>query len=145
MVEIPDSERLYRRVLSGRGQVMRDSGGRLRISSMAFEDRGRKPSVDRESLCAGGAEWTRQDPANGVLAFHTGEVRAIDTVVQRDARGREVAQHHIEVEPAPLDENPAHCQIVPSPEYQGEGAFRKLREALALLAVVQIAPRDVRD
>lgn len=145
MADIPDVETLYRRVLPERRQVTRDPDGRLRVSSSAFDDREMKPSVDRESHCTGGPAWTQQVTDNGVLSLNTGAVRAIDTVVQRDAKGRLVEQHKIDVEPAPLPDNPAHCQIVASPEYRSDSAFRKLRERLALMALPVILPRDVRD
>lgn len=58
---VADAEELYRAVLNDPDRFFpRDAQGNRRISSMAFNDAGRRPSVDRAVLCPSGPQETRE-------------------------------------------------------------------------------------
>jgi len=56
---VADTETLYRAVRNDPRFIAIDSDGNARISSMAFNDPSRRPSVDRAALCPGGPQETR--------------------------------------------------------------------------------------
>jgi hypothetical protein len=142
---VDDDEVLYRRV-PHRPNHFRHENGRIRVTSQAFSDRRFRPSVDRATLCGNDPTSTQTDPTDAVASLITFQVRGIDTVEQRDERGEVVIRHAIDVEPNPirndpvLPDNPAHAEIYAIPEMRNERTFRRLREALAMLAEWQIPP-----
>lgn len=70
---IGDEEILYRAVANEARYFPVDAEGNTRISSTAFNDAGRRPSVDRAALCPGGPEETRARfrAGSGVLSLVT--------------------------------------------------------------------------
>ncbi|MFN6566135.1 hypothetical protein [Dendronalium sp. ChiSLP03b] len=62
------------------------------------------------------------------------EVRMINNIAQGDTKGNPLFVYKMDVFPRPTDDNPAHAQIEPSPEYKNKTPFRKLIEKLAFLA-----------
>ena len=136
---ISNDEHLYRSV---RGELREneytyDSTGRLKIRSNAFRDRNKKPSVDRASLREFNPALSRLDVSDGIVTLLTADVRAIGDVTTRIDETS--VPHEVDVEYSPLEQNPAHAQIVVRPEYLGskkkqENAFHLLRVALARLA-----------
>jgi hypothetical protein len=136
---VGEGEILYRRVLPGQYQLS-EVDGTLRIYSSAFNDQGYKPSVDREALC-GGALSCKKQASDGILALITREVRRLSVPASPDQLGN-VQSHSIDVKARPifannqenLPENLAHAQIEADPAFLIQSRFRKLKEALALLA-----------
>jgi len=151
--EIANEEVVYRCVFFGRN-LYRLEGGRLIVSSQAFADRERKPSVDRASFCGSDPSWAQMDQRDGVVSLMTGAVRELNTVVQRDSKGRETFTYKLDVEPDPIfgrpgeRDSPAHARIVPHPDYRTRSAFRKVMEQLAYLAnerTWEMLPADFRS
>ncbi|GAA6620648.1 hypothetical protein [Scytonema sp. NUACC26] len=136
---VADDELLYRCVFHGadRYYYLEESG--VRLSSQAFADRGQAPSVDRAKLCNYDPQWTQKNPNDAVVSLVAGDIRVIDDIVQKDAKGKELWTYKIDVCPRPLADNPAHAQIEPSPAYQNRNTFRKVSEKLARLATERIA------
>ncbi|OGQ91855.1 MAG: hypothetical protein A2289_11710 [Deltaproteobacteria bacterium RIFOXYA12_FULL_58_15] len=142
MSEILGAEPLYRRVLCGVGHFQPLEDGTVKISSQAFSDRGMKPSVDRSSLCPHGPSYSQADLSDGVVSVLASGVRGI---AARSVKDGVTISYAIDVFPDPLPGNPAHAEIRPSPEYATKSAFRKVLEALALLAAWEIYPEEIRS
>ena len=136
---ISDDEQLYRSVRGALrdNEYTYDSTGRLKIRSNAFRDRNKKPSVDRAKLRECEPSLSKQNETDGIVTLLTADVRGIGNVITR--LDETPVRHRVDVEYAPLAQNPAHCQIVVRPEYfdsktKQENAFYLLRVALARLA-----------
>lgn len=149
---VGDAEVLYRRVPTGQNYY-RLVGGVLRVSSQAFADRHRAPSVDRAVLCGHDPHWAQESADDGVVSVVASDVRAID-LPQRDLKGNVEFRYGIDVHPDPIAAsaerraNPAHAEIRPSPEYRTDSVFKRLLEALARLAGDRpwdVRPVDHRD
>ncbi|MBR8828430.1 MAG: hypothetical protein DSM107014_11120 [Gomphosphaeria aponina SAG 52.96 = DSM 107014] len=134
MDNVADEEVLYRCVFYGKNNYKIDENNEIRVSSQAFTDRNQRPSVDRASLCNNNPKYSQKDSKDGVVSLITRDVRLIDTVIQNDKKGKEEFTYKIDVKSRPLDENHAHAQIEPNPEYRNKTPFRKLLERLAYLA-----------
>ena len=138
---ISDEEKLYRSV---RGELSHDeytydATGRLKIRTEAFRDRNKKPSVDRANLREFNPSLSKLNETDGIVTLTTGDVRAIGDVTTRIDDN--TVRHRVDVEYAPLAQNPAHSHIVVYPEYFGsktkqKNAFYLLRVALARLATM---------
>lgn len=131
---VRDDETLYRAMLNTEKVVRYTySGGKFKITSQAFFDRNRQPSVGR-------AELTECDPAlylshsnldekSGVISLNAGVVREIDLEL-----------HTVKVKPAPEKGNPGHAKIIMIPKLccisnkKRKSEFGDLREALADIA-----------
>ena len=136
---VRNEEELYRSV---RGKLEEeysyDSKGKLRISSEAFRDRDRKPSVDRAELRGFNPVLSKLSDTDGVVSLITADVRAIGAVKTKNLN-EDVVIHAVDVVYAPTAENPAHSQIVVNPEFFGSkskqrNVFKLLQLALAELA-----------
>ncbi len=101
----------------------------VKVRSEAFFDPQRRPSVDRAELCSHDPAYTRRG-VDGVVSLVAREVRAIDDVLLHDP----VRVFMVDVEPRPLQDNPAHAQIYLQPESNNDRVFRRLRISLARLA-----------
>lgn len=110
------------------------NNGEVYLSSQAFADRNRRPSVDRAKLCGHDPSYTQFRLSDYVCSLVTGDVRAIATVVKHDKKGVPQVQHNIDVEPVPLYDNAAHAEIYAVPEISGGRLFERLLERLAYLA-----------
>lgn len=142
---IGDDELLYRCVVPGGGRV-EWSDGEVKASTQAFFDRSYRISVDRAHLCGNNPAHTQVEPGDHVCRLRAGDVRRINTVQSFEPDGKTVARNYdVRVEPDPVAEdharnqkaNPAHAVIFahPHPEVGLKSVFRRLREALAQLAV----------
>src|SRR6202030_4326465 len=106
-------EELYRSVRPGEYKTI---GGRVIISASAFNDRDRKPSVDRAWPNRDFKE-IRKSPVDGITKVIAREVRNTSTVGAFDGKGRKVRRHTVDVMHRPIvncpgePDNPAHCQI----------------------------------
>ena len=92
------------------------------------------PSVDRASLCGNNPCYSQKDEKDAVVSLITKDVRLIDSVIQNNPKGEPEFTYKIDVLARATEENPAHAQIEPSPEYRNKTPFRKLLERLAYLA-----------
>lgn len=129
---VDDDEVLYRAVKPVLWKQKRD--GEFYLSSQAFADRNRRPSVDRARLCGYDPSHAQFQPSDYVCNLVAGEVRAIATVVKHDKKGVPQVRHNIDVEPVPLPDDAAHAEIYAVPEISGGRLFERLLERLAYLA-----------
>ena len=138
---VADSEVLYRAVTAVPRCLVSDAQGNVRISSMTFNDAGRRPSVDRAILCPGGAADTqvRFSSGSGVLSLVAGDVRRLTA-----AHGGTGQVYGVDVDPVPVEGNPAHGEIFGRPPFDTDKVFERIKQALARLAEVTIPPEDVR-
>lgn len=129
---VDDDETLYRSIVPELWKQKND--GEFYLSSQAFADRNRRPSVDRAKLCGYDPGYTRFRPSDLVCGLIAEDVRAISTVVKHDRKGVPLVRHNIDVEPVPLPDDPAHAEIYTVPEISGGRLFERLLEKLAYLA-----------
>ena len=136
---VVDDEILYRAVLNDERFFPQDGQGGRRISSMAFNDAGRRPSVDRAILCPRGPAETRDRfrPGSGVLSLIAGDLRQFTAT-----HGTTGQVYGVDVEPVPLPENPAHAEIFGRPPFDTDKIFDRIKQALARIATVTIPPGD---
>ena len=136
---IRDDEGLYRSVRGKYGEEYSyDNIGKLKISSEAFRDRERKPSVDRAELKESNPSLSKRNDTDGIISLITADVRAIGTVKTK-IQNTDTTVHAVDVIYDPIPENPAHSQIVVNPEFFGSknkqrNVFKLLQLALAELA-----------
>jgi hypothetical protein len=134
---VADDEFLYRcifyKTLDGT-KTYKIENGKVYVSISAFRDASLTPSVDRAALCEYNPVYTQKNPEDGVVSLICQDVRLIDSVVQKDPKGKEEFTYKIDVLPRPLPDNNAHAQIEPTPSYRSKSVFRKLLERLAFLA-----------
>lgn len=130
-----DEEKLYRSV---RGEIEYDEysvndAGEYIIQPAAFRDRNKQPSVDRAELRNFNPSLSKLGDTDGIVSLITGEVRRLP---QNDI---ELTDHTIDVIYMPTMENPAHSQIIMTPnssisKTRERKAFKSLQKALARLA-----------
>lgn len=136
---VQDDEVLYRSVRGKYGEEYAyDNIGKLKISSEAFRDRERKPSVDRAELKEFNPSLSKRSDTDGIISLIAADVRAIGTVKTK-IQNTETTVHAVDVIYDPIPENPAHSQIVVNPEFFGSknkqrNVFKLLQFALAELA-----------
>ncbi|MFV8628544.1 hypothetical protein ACNRDB_03495 [Ralstonia pseudosolanacearum] len=130
---IDNAEIVYRRVPND-PMFFSVVGGKLRVHSVAFNDKTQKPSVERSSLLDNEPQRAKTVGTQGVVGLVTGSVRGIDTVTQTDTDGNVIKTHQIDVVPDKLPDNPAHALITHAPEFQSKRPFERLKERLARLA-----------
>ena len=136
---VRNDEILYRSVRGKYGEEYAyDNIGKLKISSEAFRDRNKKPSVDRAELRGFNPVLSKLSDTDGVVSLMAADVRAIGTVKTK-ILNEDVVIHAVDVVYAPTPENPAHSQIVVNPEFFGSkskerNVFKLLQLALAELA-----------
>ena len=112
-----------------------DAQGRLvRLGHSAFNDPDRTPSVDRATLRDDGPQATRFDEPAGVVTLSADEVRSISTVVTFTKQGQPLHRHTVDVRHVPELGNYAHALIETAPHAAGDGAWKKLKEALCVVA-----------
>ncbi len=128
---VGDHELMYRNVRLG----YHTQDDPPKVTSEAFFDPQRRPSVDRAELCGHDPLHTRLG-RDGVAQLLAGEVRSIDDVVLHEP----LRVYNVDVEPKPImndpvyRDNPAHAQIYLKPESNNDKLFRRLRVSLARLA-----------
>ena len=134
---VSDDETLFRAVMNDRRMFPTDGHGNRRVSSMAFNDSRRRPSVDRAILCPGGARdtQTRFEAGSGVLSLIVSDVRGITTT-----HGATGELYSVDVEPVPLTDNPSHAEIFGRPPFDTDRIFDRIKQALARIAEVAIPP-----
>ena len=134
---VANDEILYRAVMNEARFFPSDGHGGYRISSIAFNDIERRPSVDRAALCPNGASNTqnRFRSGSGVLSLVAAEIRQIAAT-----HGSTGQVYFVDVEPVPLPNNPAHAEIFGRPPFDTDKIFDRIKQALSRLAAVSIAP-----
>lgn len=134
---VANEETLFRAVANDLRFLPVDEQGIRRISSMAFNDVARRPSVDRASLCPGGAIETRDRfrAGSGVLSLIAGEVRELSTT--HGSTGR---VYGVDVEPVPLTQNSAHAEIYGRPPFDTDKIFDRIKQALSQIATLTLSP-----
>lgn len=132
---VTDDEILFRAILNDPRYLPLDSDGNQRISAMAFNDVGRRPSVDRAALCAGGPVETRNrfGHGSGVLSLVAGEIRGFTAI-----HGKTGQVYYVDVEPVPLSDNPAHTEIFGRPPFDTDRIFDRIKQALTRIATITI-------
>ena len=130
---VDESEVLYRAVKNDPRMFPTDGEGNRRISSMAFNDAGRRPSVDRASLCPKGPSETRDrfSAGSGVLSLVAKDVRALTAT-----HGATGNVYGVDVEPVPLPENVSHAEIFGRLPFDTEKVFDRIKQSLARIAGV---------
>ena len=135
ITHIGNEERLFRAISDHENHHATDPSGMLvHLCHSAFNDREKRPSVDRENLQTGGPEATRLNESDGVVVFQADEVRGIHGVVTLDAKQQPLDSHAVDVWHRPLAENPSHGQIEAAPEIQSTGTWKRLKESLCRVA-----------
>lgn len=138
MSEVADDEILYRAVAPDPRLLSIGEDRVPRISSNAFNDPARRPSVDRAALCSGGIDESlaRFRPGSGILSLNAGEVRTLSAT-----HGGTGQIYLVDVEPVPLPENVAHAEIFGRPPFDTDKVFDRIKQRLARLAVVALPPK----
>ena len=109
------------------------AGSLVRLSNSAFNDRNMRPSVDRACMhCKAGD--ARRLPAAGVVSLHVARVRTVRGIVTNDSKGMQKHTHDVDVLHDPIEGNAAHALVVTAPGICSTNTFRRLKEALCLLA-----------
>lgn len=147
---VGDTEDLYRAIRADSGEYALSKEGQIKFSASAFNDRYRKPSVDRSSMRTEPRD-TRIAATDGVAVVKTAEVRSIRTIRVDPTKKTDERTYQVDAVHRPLPngndptQNPAHCQIECCPSIASDNHFRKLKEALALLASTRgfaVVPRN---
>lgn len=146
--EVADAEHLYRSVHDDERLHQTDRAGRLtHLSASAFNDVGKKPSVDRAAMRES-PEQSKKGPDQGIVTLVAGEVRVIKKVQQLDAKQNVVQAHVIDVIHRPEVDNHSHSQIEAAPSIANDATFRRLRERLAQMAEIRgwtLQPKSARS
>lgn len=125
--EIADDELLYRSVADAVECHETAARTLLRLSHSTFNDPEHQPSVDRASLRPDGPDSSRWTPEHGVVGLNAGAVRRV-VFTSKDGK------HATAVNFAPLSNNAAHALICPDPHVTSGPAFKRMKEALCLIA-----------
>ena len=134
---VADDEVLYRAIRPDANLLTYDDDGSLRISSNAFNDALRRPSVDRACLCTDGPTecQMRFAPRSGVLSLLTVDVREISAT-----HGATGIVYCADVEAVPLSCNATHAEIYGKPSFDTDKVFVRIKHALARIAQLELAP-----
>ena len=108
---VRNEEELYRSVRGKLEEYSYGPKGNLQISSEAFRDRDRKPSVDRAELRKFNPALSKLSDTDGVVSLMTADVRAIG-IVKTKIQNEDAVVHAVDVVYDPTPENPAHSQII---------------------------------
>ncbi|UPK16091.1 hypothetical protein [Bradyrhizobium sp. 131] len=134
---VDDSEDLYRSIRANTDEYSYQDG-KLVFSSSAFDDRFKKPSVDRSSL--------RPIPADARINADDGVAKVLTVEVRRSCKipiirnGVPIGEYAVDAVHKPIEndqslpDNLAHCHIECNPIIESGSRFKKLKAALANLA-----------
>ena len=134
---VDESEVLYRAVKNDPRMFPTDGEGNRRISSMAFNDARRRPSVDRAILCPEGPAETRDrfSAGSGVLSLVAKDIRLLTAT-----HGGTGNVYGVDVEPVPLPENVSHAEIFGRPPFDTDKVFDRIKQSLARMASIVLEP-----
>lgn len=145
---VEDHERLFRSVKITSPSIKRDELGKPKISASAFNDRERRPSVDRAHLIDNNPLNTNlYQPGDFVLELDASQIRGISAFEEFDNKGQRVADkgvHKADVEPVKVGHHEAHAEIfltrVPNNgSATSSNIFAKLQVQLAAIARVCVS------
>lgn len=127
------SETLWRSVRPN--EVKSDTDGKLVLSSNAFNDRSKKPSVDREALRNCPTE-SKKSESDGIVALKVIELRSMSVPNKSPNALKADATYKVDAKADPLEDNISHALIVCDPEIgiKEDKLFRRLKDSLARLA-----------
>ena len=93
---ITDEEILYRCVFYERNcyQIVDNTA---KVTSQAFTDKKRQPSVDRACLCNYDPSYTQKNDQDAVVSLIAEKVRSINEIVQNDLKGNPEFTYKIDV------------------------------------------------
>lgn len=138
---VSDEEELYRSVrkdINADEYRYDENTGELVITSQAFRDSQREPSVDRAKLRDFDPNKSRIGEGDGVVSLIAKDVRQIGDVKSKNTDDE--IEHAVDIKPDPTSDNEAHALITVQPEFFGSDekkkgkSFKLLRKALARLA-----------
>lgn len=134
---VADDELLYRAIRPDANLLTYDDDGSLRISTNAFNDASRRPSVDRACLCSDGPKecQMRFAPGSGVLSLLTADVRAISAT-----HGVTGIVYCADVEAVPIPNNTTHAEIYGKPPFDTDKVFVRIKHSLARIAQLELGP-----
>lgn len=134
---VDDHELLYRAIRPDANLLTYNEDGTLRISSNAFNDALRRPSVDRASLCIEGPEecQMRFAAGSGVLSLLAKDIRAISAT-----HGATGIIYCADVEAVPLPNNATHAEIFGKPAFDTDKVFIRIKHSLARIAQLELRP-----
>ena len=139
---VRNDEILYRSVRGKYGEEYAyDNIGKLKVSSEAFRDRDKKPSVDRAELRGFNPVLSKLSDTDGVVSLITADVRAIGTVKTK-IQNTDTTVHAVDVIYDPTPENPAHSKIVVNPEFFGSKSKQRNVFKLLQLALAELAEKN---
>ncbi len=123
---IADHELLYRSVQLRNENFHRERDGMLRISSQAFADRSKEPSLYRHRLCAAPPQSNppRLNSADAVAGLQASAIRGSGPLEHANTH------YAIDVRSEPED-HPAHAVVFALPQFPNNSSFKRLKEALA--------------
>ncbi len=138
--KVGNQETLYRRVVNK--EEMYKNGNKKILSSQAFTDPTRQPSVDRAFINKNDPTCTQIDLTDGVISLITGDVCSIENLNKHDINQRVIKSYNVFVVQDPIEnslnqkENKAHALIVTTPVFtlSDNSVFKRLKERLACLA-----------
>ncbi len=141
LTRIDDPETLLRSVRTSGNFYRYDESGGLQISTTAFNDPARQPSLDR-LIFLQSADAAKKSHTDGLLRLIAHEIRAIQ-LSQIGANGQPLQGQFHRIEPihSPIlagnaaghPPNPAHSHIESAPVLSG-ARFNRLKELLAKMA-----------
>lgn len=137
---VSDWELLYRSIRKSEIAPV-DSERGFRVSSAAFNDVNRRPSVDR-ALLRSSAQVSKRGATDAIAGLISAHVRLIqvDQPIPSDTpKDAPKKQYLIDVKPRPIfdphpERNLAHSQVESNPAFDSDSRFKKLKEKLARLA-----------
>jgi hypothetical protein len=130
---VADAEQVYRRVANN-PNLFSVTNGILHLSTAAFNDPSKQPSVDRAKLRGHDPTLAKTAPTQGVVGFLAEEARRIGSVTTNDANGNVVVTHQVDIVPDRLEENLSHALVVVEPGFTSKRPFDRLKESLARIA-----------
>jgi hypothetical protein len=136
---VEDQELLYRAVPDN-PDFIRNDGGKVRISSTAFNDPKMEPSVDRANLCEYKPKYTRRGDG-GVLSLIAKDIRDIPPTTH----GKTGKDFTADIKPDPLPGNSAHALIFVHPDECTPGVFDRIKKALSRIARIELYPVSLQE
>ena len=124
--QISDGELLYRSIRLIEENFHREADGQIRLSSQAFADRSKEPSVYRHILChtPPSSNPPRKNETDAVVALLARTIRENSPLLHG------TNEYQVDIRPEP-DDHPAHAVIFARPEFPTDKPFRRLKELLA--------------
>lgn len=134
-MHLEDSEKVFRYLRAS--DYQRSEAGFV-VHSTAFNDRNETPSIDIASKCPGGVPQNLLEDISAVVFLFVRQVRGL-----RIGSSANSEHYSLDVIPRPEPSNSAHGQIESAPPYTHKSHFKKVKEALAIIAGKQFQSSQV--